>query len=487
MNRKFKVILIAVLALFLMSSCKVKNSNEDTGPHFTGSVTLGAYSDSTLNPLVTKLYTNAMTYSVIYSPLVRLNEDLSAEYILLEDFKMENGGSTAILTVKDAVFSDSSKVTASNVITSLNLIRDNPDSIYYGIFDYIDTYREISDRSLQVGLKSPSAAFISMLTFPVVKDENSNIGSGPFVVSSKNSEKIVLEANPLSPTIPKLKSVTVKIYPAKDTLPDAFANNEIDTINADITNLARFSLMDKVKHNEYISDDYTFLGFNCGKAMFTDMNFKKAISCLIDKDLLTSSTLVGHAVKASTPFKPNSIYHSDYDYSFNKDKAAKYLKSSDLEISDVNFVILVNKDNLSAKNTAEFIANSINDAGGKISLDLQPYEDYTNKLASGNFDSFIGEITMPVNNDIGFLFQAENMFFFNNKYINNALYTFNNSPYGNEKIKASVNVNKAYLNTLPSISLYYKTNELLFNKSFENTLNITATDIYKNIYKWEEK
>ncbi len=486
MTKRVLVLFLILCISVAICSCK-DNSDVDTGPVFEGEISIYAYTDTTINPLLTKHHTNTMAYSVIYSPLVKINADLTTENVLLESFTRSDDGLSFTFRLGNHKFSDGSSVTSDNVITSLNLIKNNPESCFYQIFDYISSYKKISDKEFSVKLSYPNTNIVTLLNFPVVKDEKSNIGSGPFKVKRITDEAVFLTANASSPTIANLKDVTVKIFPDKDVCEDAFSNNEIDLINTDINNLAKFSSKTDIVNYKYVSDDFTFLGFNCENELFADINVKKAIASLINKDKLCESIIVGHAIKTPTPFKAGSIYSHDYDYEYNSEKALEYLTLSELEFSDITFNIVANQDNLSVKNTAEYIANTLKEHGMNVSVILLDKASYLSKINSGDFDAFIGEITMPSNGDISFLLTEGNMFKFTSGAVNNALFAFNANTDETSKKNAAKELNTTYLNTLPLISLYYKTNMLLVSDKYTASDNVVPCDIFEEINEWKKK
>lgn len=486
MIKKLIVFSLVICLTFSMFGCKNKDEGP-SGPVFEGEISIYAYKDTTTNPLITKLHTNAMAYSVIYSPLIKTNADLTTENVLLDSFTRSDDGLTFTFTLGNHIFSDKSPVTADNVITSLNLLKENPESCFYQVFDYISSYKKISDKQFSVTLTEPNANFISLMNFPVVKDKTSNIGSGPFKVKEITDEAVFLTANASSVTLPSLKEVTIRIFPDKDVSNDAFSNNETDIINADMKTLAQFSSKTDIKEYKYISDDFTFLGFNCENEFFSDINVKKAIASLIDKDKLCQSILVGHAEKTATPFKAKSIFSHNYDYENTVEKAEEYLALSEYEFSDISFTLLINQDNLSVKNTAEFIATTLKEKGMDVLSVYLDASSYKSRIAEGDFDAFVGEVTMPSNGDVGFLLTEGNMFNFTSGAVNNALFAFNSATTDENRKKASEELNKTYLNTLPFISLYYKSNMLLVSDKYTATNNITPCDIYEEINLWVKK
>lgn len=486
MIKKLLSFLLILCISFSVFGCKNKDE-EANEPVFEGEISICAYKDSTINPLVTKLHTNAMAYSVIYSPLVKINADLSTENVLLDSFTKSDDNLTFTFTLGNHKFSDGSPVTADNVITSLKLLEENTESCYYQVFDYISSYKKLADNKFSITLNKTNANFVSLLNFPIVKDKSSNIGSGPFMVKEITDEAVILTANKNSVTIPSLKEVTIRIFPNTDVSKDAFSNNETDVINADINTLAQFSSKTGIKEYKYISDDFTFLGFNCENEFFKDINVKKALASLIDKDKLCQSILVGHAAKSATPFKANSILSHNYDYEYNIEKAAEYLALSEYEFSDISFTLLVNQDNLSVKNTAEFIANTLKENAINVTCVYLDASSYRSRIEEGSYDAFVGEITMPSNGDISFLIKDGNMFNFTSGAVNNALYSFNCATTDEARKKLSAELNKVYLNTLPFISLYYKSNILLISDKYTATSNITSCGIFEEIHKWKIK
>lgn len=92
--------------------------------------------------------------------------------------------------------------------------------------------------------------------------------------------------------------------------------------------------------NHYVYDHigllYSYLGFNCRRFPFNDVNVRRAVAHLVDREFIRDELNRGHATIATCPTKP--IYpeysHDIKPYDFNKQKALKILNDSGWQDSD---------------------------------------------------------------------------------------------------------------------------------------------------------
>ena len=113
----------------------------------------------------------------------------------------------------DAYFSNGDKITAESVKKSWISLLKNPKATYSSLFEIVVGAKEFKDGkakedelgihildeySLSIHLTSPASHLARLLCMPTfsVTSENSNVYSGPFVLSEFATENIVLEKNP---------------------------------------------------------------------------------------------------------------------------------------------------------------------------------------------------------------------------------------------------------------------------------------------------
>lgn len=487
MKLKKAFICFILIICLLLPGCGKQENEETTNPDFGESINLFAYTPDTLNPLITKHQTNAEVLSLSYDSLLTLNNDLTVSNSIAESYSCNEDASVWIFKLKKGyVFSDGSLLTAHNVINSINMLRSCPENMYYPLMTYVSSYRALSDYELELTLKIRGNTFLPYMNFPVVKSRDEVVGTGPYVVESEEKTKIVLKATDSTKT--NIETININIYPKNNMKINAYMANETDVISADFYELPQLSASSRSTQTEYISDYFTFLGFNTQSETGGDLNIRKAVASLLDKEEMVQSLFVGHAKSTNTPYKPGTIYSNlnPNDYSCDTQKALSYLEKSEKSFNNVSFSILVNNETLSKQQTAEFIAEKLRKAGMDVTVNAVDYETYLQRIKDKDFVAFIGEFKMPKDYDISFMFNtAGNNFDFVKDSFTDALHSFTYSASYEEKVACCKEIQTILLNNVPLVSLYYRTNTLLTDSSIEADFDPLHVNIYNGFRTWK--
>src|SRR5690606_23173965 len=122
---------------------------------------------------------------------------------------------------KEAKFHNGEKVTANDVVVSLNRMLA-PESKVYKYYDMIKSIKEIDDATVRIELKSPFPPILYVLAggtakiLPAKELARSNlfddpIGSGPFRIIGQTKTDIILERfEKYHGHRPKLKNITLR-------------------------------------------------------------------------------------------------------------------------------------------------------------------------------------------------------------------------------------------------------------------------------------
>lgn len=486
-------LLLLLCITVLLSSCSF-HINEEQADEIkqSGEISLFAYTPDTLNPLKTEYKTNASLLSaLLYVPLVRVNPDFSVSPALAEKWSFSADGSTCVLTLKKGVlFSDGTPLTTENVISSFELVSKHPNNMFYGVTDYVQSISG-SGNSVTLHLKKSGSGVLAHLTFPILKDESSLVGCGPYTLSKKEKNGLTFTAVSADTAFitPHIQTVHVKYYPKSEMWASSFLSSETDVIAADMATLSKINSKTNVTASEFTTDTFTYLGFNCNSEVITDKNARKAIGYLIDKDTMLNSLFVGYALKTNSPFKPKTTYANLYngDFNYNKELAQKYFKDSETN-SNLQFSILINEENDTKKRIADFIAGKLNQTGMFVTVLAVPFEEYTEKIASGDYTAYIGEVNIPADQDMRFLLgSGQNNLNFSSAYMDTLLSKFASETSEKEKKVCAQEIQKQLLDQAPLISLYYETNVLMVSDSISGTFAPLSSNLYNGIENWTAK
>ncbi len=349
----FSAIIITAITFAVIIIFKINNMFLVEVPISGGSITEGIIGVPTLiNPIIAVSDADKDLTALVYSGLMRKNSlgelipDLAESYTISPD-----GINYTFIIKKDAKFHNGDKVTADDVIFTIEKIKDplikSPRKNGWGGVNV----SKVDDSTVVFTLVQPYISFldnttIGILPFNVwknVKIEEFNlsplnikaIGSGPYKIKSvnKNSENIPesykLESfNNFSLGKPLIKNINIISYANEKDLLKALNNNDIDQAGGVSSENIRV-----VKEGKYVIHTATlprvfgiFFNANNNK-IFTDQSVVKAIDLALNRQEIIDQVLNGYG----------KIIHNPIPNEMTEDKSmAKYSQS---QIDEANAIL----------------------------------------------------------------------------------------------------------------------------------------------------
>ena len=253
--------------------------------------------------------------------------------------------------LKPAKWSDGSELTSEDVAFTGKFIKEFRVPHFYSNWSFIQKIEALSKRTVRFYLKEPKAIFLSRtLTTPVVqkrewlqvvesvrKTKKSRdkvlaysverpVSSGPFVLKHwKEGGSLFLERNRYffgkGQTIggqvlgPHIDGILFKIFPNSEAAVSALKNGGIDMFWRGIPPGYLEELLENQSIEFYLNERSAlyFLGFNVRKRPFSDINFRRAVATLIDRDYLVTKLLKYNAVKMYSIVPPGNTFWYNAD------------------------------------------------------------------------------------------------------------------------------------------------------------------------------
>lgn len=312
---------------------------------------------STRIPLDTEpyLHETEIGYAVnklVYEPLVDVKTDGTIEPVLAKSITFSDDGLTASVTLTEAKFSDGSKVTAADVVSSYNRLLA-ASSTYYnadigeavtGYYDYIagktesiSGIRAINDTVIEFSFEKLTAKNVYVLDVPVVKSGSKGyfLGSGEFAVD---------EIKPsLSMTLTRSESARSDKYGYKKILFKSVSTDELDkaikAFEMDVFLTNTSSMLDIIKdsgyHNVYRLRDnyYSYIGFNLSTELGKNENLRKAVAYAIDRTTVASSYYQDYLTSLGTVSVAKSTNSFESKYPLDAAKSSEYLDKALKELA----------------------------------------------------------------------------------------------------------------------------------------------------------
>lgn len=303
---------------------------------------------------------------------------------------------------RNLTFSDGSALDADDVLATYRSVVDPGMQARYA-----STYRRIvrieaPDRHTVVfHIDGPHATFLTDLELPVMRAEDAKrrvgalgdrepIGSGPYRIVGRAAGRIELERNARwhggVPRFARLRMVVVRDDNIRALRLLAGAGDL--ALNAIPLQLLPLFSRDGFSVRAARGIGTTYLGVNTSAAALSDVRVRRAIAHAIDRDLLVSTKLGGHAVVARTPIPPGHWAYADDTPSHAYDPGRARALLSEIGVTErapLRLSLRCGSDRFRLS-IARAIAAMLRDAN--VEVDLRPSETATliAELDGGRFE-----------------------------------------------------------------------------------------------------
>ncbi len=343
-------------------------------------------------------------------------------------------------------------------------------------------------------LTEPDVLGVNALCFPVVKfgsawsDDILPIGSGVFVLTEP--EKMTL--NPNSQIASEIN--TVELYNVRKL--DYITNElEIGNFNFLFDDFSEGAYKRIVAANKAITlNNLVFLELNCNNKVLASSAMRTAVYYAVDKDEVSATAYQGYSKATSVPFNPDlyllegietpdvkgdrskcATILSKLGYNYKNTKGVLTNSSDSLE-----FRLLVNNNNAFRTAAAYKIASELNAQGFGINVEAVDFDTYTQKIASGDFDMYLGEVKLTENMDLSVFSSGsastgidKSSSFFG---------VYNSFKQGATSMDAMLD---SFYDTMPFVPVCYRMGLAAYSGEYKPDFSYAPFNIYGNIENWE--
>ncbi|MCH5184998.1 MAG: peptide ABC transporter substrate-binding protein [Oscillospiraceae bacterium] len=521
-------IILAVLTVFL-SACDIDIPNipgiENQNPAENGGtdgnelvidrnegvLRLPIYEYDTLNPLFTKSSSVREAMRLIYEPLFDVTGDYTAKPVLAEGYTVSDGGKKVTVRLKNGVvFHDGAKFTANDVKYTFELVKN-----YKG--KYLEYVRDVrscetsGENTVVFNLSKPVANFVSLLTFPIVKNKSSYAADQTFVPNGTGAyryagrgdvKELKLTANEnWHDIIPGIKEVSLMTMTDKQMAIYAFGANEVDCITGRAVNLSKYNPKGKNNMYSYTSNDLTLIGMNFYNSVFWGKSTRQAFSYLIDKESIMKNIIYQRGTRTDVPINPDSWYYMAHNevYEYDPAKAEELLaldgwvRGEDGGFSrtfnnapqKLSFNILVNGENEEKLDIANEIAEKFISFGIPAGVRALSYDEYRSELSLKQFDMAVCEITLPNNMDPSMLLSSSgNYFTYSNPNMDKLLDDIGMITDKQALVSYYSDICSLFIDDAPFIPLFFREGTLICSTRIVGEILPGPENVFANIYEW---
>lgn len=336
-----KLVVLMIIASMLTACTDTSNSTQkEDSKHISF---LYNFSTNSLDPHVDTSYVPLR--AGITETLVKLDEEnLTIAPWLAKDWSGDDGINWTINLREGITFHNGKEMDANAVKASLERALEESVAIQNAL--KIDTI-EADGYTLNIKTKQPFPEFISELVNPnvsiidVSEDDiiNHPVGTGPFALTSfAPGSKLELERYDEYWDGPSnLDSVTFAFNEDANARSLALKSGEVDIVyRPEVESLDSLSAQDGMKVEATETFRVHQMTMNMERKSLQDVNVRRAVDALIDRQKIVDTILLGYAEPAVGPFAPSLPFAPSYEQSetSSKEAAIKYLEDAGYTLKD---------------------------------------------------------------------------------------------------------------------------------------------------------
>lgn len=427
----FTLASIAVVVSGVMLLFKVNSYFLVEVPSFGGSINEGLVgSPRFINPILAISDTDKNISSLVYSGLLKVNEEGKYTEDLAESYGVSDDGRTYEFKIKeDAYFHDGKRVTSDDVIFTINkivdpIIKSSKQPGWAGV-----SVEKIDDKTLRFFLSKPYTPFLESLTlgilpkhiwekvspeqFPFSEFNITPIGSGPYKVTKAERDSggvltlMSFESfNRYLPERPLIKSVTLKFFQNESELYKAYKNGDIESASG--ISPATANEIGKQNFTQEVSTPRVFALFlNQNVApVFLNKEVREALSLSAPRGQIVENVLFGFGKPINGP-TPASVETNESLIKGDVEAAKLLLSNNGWELNEEGVLqketkdkkevlsfSITTSDSTDLKATAEILKAKWEELGARVEVKVFESSDLTqNIIKSRKYDSLLfGEI-----------------------------------------------------------------------------------------------
>ena len=507
--KRILALILSVCMAFCVSACSGGQTQLPQNPqteqtNTADSVNLAYNSADTFNPYTTKTTLNKNLCSLLFDPLIKVDSQIEPVNILAAS--CEANGSTLVVTLKTAYFTDGSLLTADDVVYSFNLAKSS-SARYGAVLSCVTSAQARDANSVIFTLSKNDEYATNLLTFPIIKigtDQLKNednvyltpVGTGRYMLNTQQ-DGLVSNKNWHGGSV-NIEKINLINAPDEESLTHSVEIGAIDYYYTDLSdcNIIRMS----GERTNVNLNNLVFIGLNMNSGLFSSVYARQAVSAGIDRNLICEEGYYNNAIAATGLFNPvwNAVSSSQTiqntanvkiaienleEIGYNKkDNEGYFLNSSGKPLT---VSLLVNKENTFRLGTANLISKQLAAVGIKVSVNAVDYQTYTGLLAAGSFDMYIAEINITYNMDISELVTPSGKLAFGIKKTvaegeqdeeHSALQNVIGSFYSGSGNIPDIAVTA--ISEMPIVPVCYRTGVLFSGDKISSNPNATADDIF---------
>lgn len=343
--------------------------------------------DDSLHPYKAATAVNRRMVSLLYEGLTAIDGEWNA-VPSLATWEQTDATHLTFTLREDAVFSDGSPVTASDVTASFRAARQS--DAYATLTANIAAIYILDSRTLSATLYAADPHAASAFSFPVIREQGGTVfGSGPYY-----AENAVLKPNPHK-EVPATTVWTLRDLSRESEMAYALETGEIAWYFTELTDGEPPRSIATVGQTAVTLNDLLFVGVNARRGVLGRADVRRSLSEALSRKELCTAALADYAVPAVTPFVPTWSGADGLPALSETENIANSVAIwEEIGYNKLNIEFLYCAESPSHVALAEQVMAQYARAGVTLRAAAVTREEYAERVQNGEFDMYLGEMRL---------------------------------------------------------------------------------------------
>ena len=402
-----------LILVFLMLLAAVAQVNGGVRAQSDGVLRAGLDVDAgTADPRLARDTSAFRLVEMVFDGLVVLDTELVAQPALAERWENPDPTTWVFHLRAGVAFHDGTALTADDVVYTFTTILDEDFAApYRGLYAPVTSVTALDPATVEFKLAEPYAPFLNYMDMGIVPQHlaedpaadfaNNPVGTGPFKLVNwerNNSIEFVANADYWNGA-PTLAGVTFFIIPDNTVRATALETGDLDLIHSPLSpqDLARLQETEGVVVTQQTALGYTYLNFNTADPILSDVNVRRAIAHLIDKNVIADEIYQGMDTPGISPLVPNTWWYAEVpDQAFDPAAAAELFAAAGWTDSDddgvldkdgqaLSIVLKTHSEDPNRIQAIEYIQNVLSQNGVDATVETTEWPTFSDSLINGNY------------------------------------------------------------------------------------------------------
>jgi peptide/nickel transport system substrate-binding protein len=403
---------VVALALAACGGSTAGGGETVDGPVDAATVSLPAPNLS-FDPSASVSATDRLVWQMINATLWSVGLDGEVTPGLAEDAEFSDDFMSATITLRDAVFSDGSPITAADVVATWDHLKTAEGSTQASTLNRLASYEATSDTELALTFTRPFPSFpevfsqggLGIAPAASLEDtdtyyENPDVVSGAYTIAEGwSGNSLELTANPeyygLQPIV---QNLTVTVVEDANSAISQVQNGQIDYAGDLAPNfVTQLEGTAGLTIGQTTLAGFYDLRLNNASGPFSDVNVRQAANAALDREAIVAA-IWGDRNEPLSGFWPQSMDgFSDRSTAQDLDAAQEFLAGTECESGCTVSLVYSDADFPFSGQLALMVQNQLAEIGITVELERVDGATVVDRLFAGDFDIVPGAMSSPVN------------------------------------------------------------------------------------------